>query len=75
MEKQEYTTTSRLSFLKGDLVTVTSPMVRFFANINRGDIGLVMKKTPKEEYAYNVLFSNGKVIMVLVGEIKKIDIC
>ena len=47
MEKQEYTTTSRLSFLKGDLVTVTSPMVRFFANINRGDIGLVMKKTPR----------------------------
>ena len=60
------------NYKTGDLIKVISPLVRCFENVSCGDIGVIMKKTPHEWGTYNVLFPDGKVIMMLVEEIRQI---
>lgn len=63
----------KINYKRGDLIKVISPMVRCFEKVSYGDIGVVMKKTPYEWGTYNVLFPDGKIIMMLVEEFKKVN--
>ena len=70
----------RHNLIKGDLIKVVNPLFRICAKHGRppiiGEIGVIVKATSSsvQKNAFNIFFSDGVVMMMLVEEFKKINV-